>query len=226
MRSRGHWNPVTCNIESVAHAGFINGRKTVLHHFSRLMGNIKINKGGFGQLHFTDYGPCHNIARCKLKQFMIPFHETFPVYIAQYGTLAANRLRNQKARCSGITKCCRMKLDKLHIPYMGSRPVGNGHPVTGSYLRISGIAVQLPRSPGTEDGSICLQKQPFAVWPLYQGSGAFALFRNQINDKMIIPDLNIPVLLHLLYKRPYDFISGSITVGMQNTAVAMGPFLG
>lgn len=58
------------------------------------------------------------------------------------------------------------------------------------------------------------------------GSANSALFRNQIDDKMIIPDLNIPVLLDLLYKRTYDFISGSITIGMQNTAVAMSPFLG
>ncbi|MNN80943.1 hypothetical protein D3C81_1977120 [compost metagenome] len=70
-----------------------------------------------------------------------------------------------------------------------------------------------------------MQEQPSAAWTLHQRTYAFSPVCNEIYNKMIIPDFNILVLLDLFGECADNLIAGSITISMQDTAVAVRCFL-
>lgn len=119
-----------------------------------------------------------------------------------------------------------MKLNEFHILDIGAGPVGHRDAVAGRNVRIRRITVQLAGSARAQNRRLAADQHPRAVRLLHERAAAFSVLRDQVDDEMIVPHLDIRIILRLLGQRPHDFIAGRIAVRMQNTALTVRPFFG
>ncbi|MNN93046.1 hypothetical protein D3C81_2114180 [compost metagenome] len=67
------------------------------------MGNVQINKGGFGKLHLTDNRPGNNVPGSQLQLGVVFLHKTLAADIPKHSAFAADRFRDQEPGSTGVT---------------------------------------------------------------------------------------------------------------------------
>ena len=131
VRGGADGNEIAAKIEAVigeesADAGKARGDVDVAHvaHVEVDGAGRRLRVSGISRA-FAGDGAGDNIARSELQQGMIALHESLAAIIAQPGSLAAQRFRDEETRRAFESERGRMELVKLHVGEFGA---GNVQP--------------------------------------------------------------------------------------------------
>ncbi len=98
MRRGANGRDIAREVDAVAHAGGVNARETFLDEAFGLGGHVQINVFAVGAVHLADNGAGDDIARGELLRFVVALHETLEIDVAESGSFAAERFREQESR--------------------------------------------------------------------------------------------------------------------------------
>src|ERR1700733_1322642 len=112
MRGWTNRNQIPRKLKRVPRQETADPRESLLEIDALHMAHIEVHHACFSRFaqSLPRDGPRNHVARSKLEQRMIPLHESLTAIVAQIGSLAAKRFREQKARRSRQRECRRMKL--------------------------------------------------------------------------------------------------------------------
>ncbi len=149
VSGRSHRDELTARINASLHAYGKDAGKTRGEALTQMSG-IKIDLAAV--LHLAKNGAGHHIARCQLLPRMDFGHEALSLGVQQACSFASHGLGNQGHL--GVTCSQRggVKLHELHVQQMGSGPERHSLSVTGGYIRIGRVAIQLTASARGENG--------------------------------------------------------------------------
>ena len=118
MRCRTNRNQVPLKVERVARKKRADAGKTLVQIDARYVTHIQMHQSRDNRRTshaFPRNCARHHVARGELKRRVITLHESLTTIVAQISAFAAQRLRQQKTRCTRQRKCRWVKLAKLHV---------------------------------------------------------------------------------------------------------------
>ena len=162
------------------------------------------------RLHAGRHGAAHHVARRQLVD------EAFAVSIAHQGAVAAQGLRQERARHGGVMQRRRMELHELDVGRRNAGPQGHGHTVTRGLGRVGGDRVQLAGPAGGQDDVASLH-QHRGVPTGWQGAdtGAATVVDHQVECEPALED-GAGRAVGGVDQRPFDLGTGRGASGVHH----------
>ena len=221
MGGRGDGNESLRDIQAVLTAEAVYVGKPGGNQPGRQMSNIQKNSIGVSLLHLVDNAASHNISGCQLGLVSIIRHETTTFYISEYATLSSDCFRDEKRSHSGQAQNGGMKLEELHVAYLGTGVKSRCYPITCDHIGVSGIFEQSANPTSSQDeksAMILFRRAGVTVESLHSGHPVL-LYQNSASQTVFKNSDRIRA--HLATQCDLNMLPGGISTGMHNAGRTM-----
>jgi hypothetical protein len=164
-----------------------------------------------------------DVARRQVAEAVSFLHESIAAIVAQYGSFAAHRLRDEGQRILGGVECSRVELNELHVDKPHARPPRDRVAVARSDDGIRRVAVHLPTSAGGEDGGVGNDLDR-ASGDAGTNPEAFAVAHDEIEYARCLDHVDVLALAHALDQCTRHFGSRLIAVCVHDTIARVRGF--
>lgn len=189
------------------------------------MGQVEIHARVLGGFHLAGNGQADNVTRSEFQAVVEIGHEADAADVAEVRAFAADRLGDEVPGTAGDVQHGGVKLHELHVAELRPGPEGNGVAVAGGDGGVGGLAEDLARSAGGQDGLLG-PHEGFAVLGIpHQCPAALAVDGEQVDDERPFPKGKVGLIAGSLNEGPHDLFAGGIAQGVGDAAVTVPPFL-
>ena len=224
MSAGTHGNAVRRDVDAKLGARGCDTRKTLRDELGVEMTQVKIHVCVPRLLHLADDRLRNNVARRQFAALVVVVHEAVAVSVDQVSSFAAEGFGDQTAAAAGDVQHGGMELHELHVPHLGTGPVGDCVTVRCGNRRVGRLTIELPGAARAQNGLLRPDRHPSVPLVSHQRSAANSVVSEQVQDERVFPDRHVAQLSRPFDHRPHHFLAGGVAQCMDDPKVAVSAF--
>lgn len=149
---RNDGNHFAGHVDPEAEAGFVDVGEVLFCFVGVNMGDVEKDAFVSCFFHFGVDGPGNNVPGGEVFAFVVFVHEALAVFEPENAAKTSDCFGDEEGVCFGVEKGGRVKLDEFHVGDLCSGPVAHGNTVSGCYVGVGGVGIDVAEPAGCQHG--------------------------------------------------------------------------